>query len=517
MLKQPFILITIVSIWLLSIGPVAHANSEQGIEYNHFIYTPDDMLNFDVASFVNDNMPGITPHTEEIQHWSAYSSISPKILISLFSYHSPDAKLEKLTPKQLHTALSTISGKSTLNEQIKDISYALSTAYYQALDQNEKHPEAYALNTLLASRPSSEPSSSKAHGTAPEGQETGFSTVYFELFPTQNQPTLTSPNNKTLPSVGLLQLPYPIGQSWQTWGGTHSNSGTNSGPKSSLDFRLGRLNFGADTSNIWVASAINGRVVRHSSCFVEVIGDNGWSTGYYHLDNIVVSSGQRISRNTRLSNYADNKPQSLCQGGSSNGPHVHFSLKRNGAHFSLDQVLLSGYKVTEGRRDYDTDCNHFYLVRDGRRVCNGAALLNNGATQITSPEPDLRVTNATPSSSRLKIGQRFSIAATVLNAGQSDSSSTQLNFVIADQAQLQSTDNALGNLAIKPLAPNESRIETATLLAPTVPGTYWVGACVATIPEELNASNNCSPGSVLTTRKINVVLPHLLLFPEEQP
>lgn len=68
--------------------------------------------------------------------------------------------------------------------------------------------------------------------------------------------------------------------------------------------------------------------VRMQTCaggsWVAVDHDGGWRTGYYHLEDIAVADGQQVTAGTRLGSVGNALP---C-GGSSTGPHVHFTLWR---------------------------------------------------------------------------------------------------------------------------------------------------------------------------------------------
>ncbi|WP_027707900.1 M23 family metallopeptidase [Zooshikella ganghwensis] len=151
--------------------------------------------------------------------------------------------------------------------------------------------------------------SAPAHPTADQ-----FYQTYQRLFPPIEQANTApdsaqfftnNPNNNSypfaqLPPDNLLQLPYPKGEYWRI-GGSHTNTGSGSYPQSSLDLNNGG-SWGSDTSNKWVTASAGGKVKKHSSCFVEVVHEGGWSTTYYHLGNVVVNSGQTVERNQRLAN-----------------------------------------------------------------------------------------------------------------------------------------------------------------------------------------------------------------------
>ena len=52
--------------------------------------------------------------------------------------------------------------------------------------------------------------------------------------------------------------------------------------------------------------------------------------------------------------------------------------------------------------------------------------------------------------------------------------------------------------AAAPLAASGSSAESVTLTAPTVPGTYWYGACVKAVAEETDTADNCSASVQVT-------------------
>ncbi|QWP76836.1 hypothetical protein J5226_25275 [Lysobacter sp. K5869] len=51
--------------------------------------------------------------------------------------------------------------------------------------------------------------------------------------------------------------------------------------------------------------------------------------------NIQYNTGANVSMNTAIANPANTQAQALCNGGSSTGPHQHWSLKQNGSFYHL--------------------------------------------------------------------------------------------------------------------------------------------------------------------------------------
>ena len=87
--------------------------------------------------------------------------------------------------------------------------------------------------------------------------------------------------------------------------------------------------------------------------------------------NLQYGTGASVGKNTAIGNPANSWSQALCNGGSSTGPHQHWSLKYNGSHYHLNGVYLSGYQITALGSSYDTNCSRFYLSKNGSRYCSG--------------------------------------------------------------------------------------------------------------------------------------------------
>ncbi len=346
---------------------VAAPSSEPALLYSY-----EEMRGFDLPAYLATHAPHLLPHAEAISHWAGYSSISPRVLLTLIELHS--AGLSAPTPLALARPFGPLSNAPDFAAQVEDIAKRLATAYYARLDARALAPASGALAGLLP----------------PATDEATFSATYTRLFdqapPSLDRKRLARYQAAAVPPANLLQLPYPVGQAW-SFGGSHTNTGSGRFPQSSLDFHDGGT-WGSDTSGKWVVAAAGGRAIRHSSCSVEVIHPNGWSTTYYHLSNVQIQTNQTVNRNQRLANYANTLNQALCQGGHSTGPHQHFSLKNNGAYQHLDGVQLSGYRVHTGRDSYDTDCSYFWLDRNGQRYCVGYRLSNPGVASRTSAELD---------------------------------------------------------------------------------------------------------------------------------
>ena len=182
--------------------------------------------------------------------------------------------------------------------------------------------------------------------------------------------------------TNFLRLPWTVGQTGWSFNGVHTTTGgcgtaPCSAPQSSIDFSLGWPAWGADTASARVLAAMDGTVSKFSSCNLRVTNSNGWAVNYYHLDAALVNTGDVVYAGQPIAIYATVKTQALCDGGSSTGPHVHFTLLQNGLERALDQTELSGWRVNSAlsTADYDSWCSRMNLSRSGITACayNGAS------------------------------------------------------------------------------------------------------------------------------------------------
>ena len=106
--------------------------------------------------------------------------------------------------------------------------------------------------------------------------------------------------------------------------------------------------------------------------------------------------------------------------------------------------------------------------------------------------PDLVVVSPSVSNDRPVTGAAFTLSATVRNDGGAPSPATTLRYYRSADATITTTDRAVGTVAIAGLAASGSASESVELAAPTEADTYYYGACVDAVAEELDTTNNCS-------------------------
>ncbi len=369
--------ITIAVICALSFCAVQAAEplrppTEKAAIVHPLVYSYDEMFSFDIEAYLASQAPHLLPYAEHISHWAGYSSISPRVLITLIEQHSgviTDAKAEQA---RVQRPFGDLSLKVGFAAQLQDVANQLAERIYSGklrLEATEfataeqVDPLAYLLN----------PGNTDAE-QKPQVQQVRFQQLYRKLFAEDYLPAkvkISAEASALLagPANGVLQFPFPTGQSWHV-GGAHTNTGSGNYPMSSLDMSQGG-GWGSNQSGVWVAASAGGSFKRHSSCFAEVVHSGGWSTTYYHLMNIQYNTGATVNKNTKIANPANTKPQALCNGGASTGPHQHWSLKQNGSWTHLNGVYVSGWQITATGTSYDTNCSRYYLTKNGTKRCSG--------------------------------------------------------------------------------------------------------------------------------------------------
>ncbi len=151
-----------------------------------------------------------------------------------------------------------------------------------------------------------------------------------------------------------MQLPFQYDIRWSMTGGPHSAWGPD-GALAALDFAPASQDHGCVESTRWVTAAASGLVVRSSQgvVMVDLDGDGheqtGWALLYMHI-----ASKDRVPAGTWLSTN-DKIGHPSCEGGVSNGTHLHFARKYNGEWVLADGPLpfvLTGWQAHAGDIPY---------------------------------------------------------------------------------------------------------------------------------------------------------------------
>lgn len=164
-----------------------------------------------------------------------------------------------------------------------------------------------------------------------------FEAIYREMF---GDPFLTAiePVVPSSPEGQALQLPFETGKVWSFTGGPHSAWGDGSG-WAALDFAPPGYALGCVWSEEWVTAVGDGPVLRSENGEViqDLDGDgyeqSGWVVLYLHIDSV-----DRVPAGTWL-HPGDRIGRPSCEGGISNGTHLHLARRYNGEWVPADGAL----------------------------------------------------------------------------------------------------------------------------------------------------------------------------------
>lgn len=351
------------------------------ISDGQFVWGPN-VGNFDVSRYLSTRNSPLLMYAEDIQAWAAYTSINPKILLTVLELQNhwisripDDVEQEVILAviEQVSMDLATtfydhmyIWGNRRLSESPK--SFELPSLTFDENTILELNPEttsgSFAIATVLAQGVSQKSWEASLIPSDPTSFSQTFSTLFPETDPLDNSNSI---DPSTLPPDDFLQLPFPLGADW-TFNGTHSWHGGDIGPdRSSMDFSTNWPRGATLPDHYTVASHEGiGYVYAPSRtnlpCWMQISYEMNpgevWSTSYYHLLNLG-DPGDRgyLSRNESVGKIG----VEVCNGGFASSAHVHFTLRYNGAFYDLDGVKLSGWTVYSGSDPYYSG----YLERDG--------------------------------------------------------------------------------------------------------------------------------------------------------
>ncbi len=139
------------------------------------------------------------------------------------------------------------------------------------------------------------------------------------------------------------------------------------------------------------------------------------------------------------------------------------------------------------------------LVSDESDTTNNcSAAVTVTVTVGTAPAPDLVVDTPTVSESAPTAGASFTLSATVRNQGNGRSDSTTLRYYQSTDSTITTGDTEVGTDSVFRLDASSSGDESISLTAPSSAGTYYYGACVDSLSDESDTTNNCSPAVTVT-------------------
>ncbi|KDM91114.1 M23 family metallopeptidase [Photobacterium galatheae] len=325
---------------------------QQGIQIQPLLSDADFVFRpyqhpFDASAFFETNAPNWSSLKETLLHWSGATGVDPRVVLVTLQI------VENWQPD----AVDTETDSEVLKVAIKEIANHLSQYFYRYDADTLTSTNASTLAILSTLNDSQLASAWLQQYVAWFGEPVSAVESRAEA---RSLKTIAPPNE-------FMQMPWRQGYNWVP-NGPHAHSGSGF-PLSSIDVSYDWPRWGGTTYS--VTAAHDGYVTVLSRCQVRVTNANGWGTNYYHMDGVQVSNGQWVNKNTKLGVYASQKSVALCEGGSSTGPHLHFSLLYQGRFQSMQGTSFGPYQVQTGRYSYDDNCNYSWLVdqRSNQKVC----------------------------------------------------------------------------------------------------------------------------------------------------
>ena len=133
----------------------------------------------------------------------------------------------------------------------------------------------------------------------------------------------------------------------------------------------------------------------------------------------------------------------------------------------------------------------------------------SAALKITLVPADLVVDEPTTTYSNPNVFSYFPVDVSVRNQGNLPSGPTTLNFYRSTDSTITTADEHLRFASVSRvsrLSLNETVSLHSSLGAPSKPGTYYYGACVVSVPEESDTTNNCSPALKIVVGQVDLVV-----------
>ena len=179
----------------------------------------------------------------------------------------------------------------------------------------------------------------------------------------------------------------------------------------------------------------------------------------------------------------------LVVSGSGLAPYVDSAFRVESGMAPVELVVSAG--LPSAGKVADDDC----------AFCDFFGGINYAEeTDSTSNQrgPDLIVESLSlVGSASVSPGGTLTLLATVRNQGDSLATATMLHYYRSTDATISTQDTGVGTDAVDALAVAGTSAKLIRLTTPSSEGTYYYGACVASVAGESNTNNNCSSSRVV--------------------
>ena len=153
----------------------------------------------------------------------------------------------------------------------------------------------------------------------------------------------------------------------------------------------------------------------------------------------------------------------------------------------------------DGQTLYLSGCTSGQATVELRRASDGT-VLRTYTIEVAGITADLVVESVSVSDSTAAPGQSFTLSAIVRNQGTAGAEATTLRWYRSSNRTISTRDTQVGTSEVGGLAAAGTSAESIRLTAPSAEGSYYYGACVASVTGESNSRNNCSGSTAQTVR-----------------
>ncbi len=364
--------------------PAAQISDFKIIPDSELVYGPVS-ANFDIAAFIAQKAGHLSSYSETVEGQPlsgaqivqriAYEySVNPRLLLALLEYRSEWVTNPHPSTASLNYPMGRFEeSRQGLYKQLAWTADTLNRAYYLykidalayvVLADNNLMMLSQVINAGTAAVQSVEAQLNDRAGYEIAISENGVYAVYYNFFGIPFDQTI-----ENLVPVGLtqpaLQLPFENGVAWSFTGGPHGGWGDGSA-WAALDFAPPGDAYGCFSSDAWAVAAADGLIIRSKdgAVVIDLDGDGleqtGWTLLYMHIE-----SRDRVLAGTYVK-AGDRIGHASCEGGVSNGTHLHIARRYNGEWISADGNLpfnLDGWISSGDGMVYDGT-----LTREGQTV-----------------------------------------------------------------------------------------------------------------------------------------------------
>ena len=334
--------------------PVQDAPEFKIIPDSELIFSPS-ALGFDISKFIQERGGYLSRYTEEVdsavlngaeivERVSRENSVNPRILLALLDYQSgwvsslsPAGETLEYPLRYFHPAYKS------LYQQLSVAANELNRGYYLWRINSLSHfvladgSVVRAVPQINAATAGVQQTMSRLAGLEgwnravnAGGIDQAYSDLFGNPFDYSFDPIL--PPGLTQPA---MQLPFEPSKVWSFTSGPHGGWGDGAA-WAALDFAPPGDALGCVPSDEWVTAVADGVITHASDGLViqDLDGDGyeqtGWTVIYMHIE-----SRDRVAVGTTL-RAGERIGHPSCEGGFSNGTHVHLARRYNGEWISAD-------------------------------------------------------------------------------------------------------------------------------------------------------------------------------------